>query len=197
MGSSELPKTPSRFYQCFAMDPFGKWFVYSALRPSAELEFAYGLRSLSLRSSPISCNSKNVWRLNACYFDHCRRKIESSSKCLILVQRVKPLACKLLRTRLLQSGKFLKAPNEGILYNYKFCYNLFISYQWEKHNSPLSHQLTSLEAKGHISNGFGRWTFQEGNVTQVAQNFTRHFLSLKNVSFCWMSYYICWSFLEK
>ena len=40
--------------------------------------------------------------------------------------------------------------------------------------------VAAVEAKGHISHGFGRWTFREGNVTQVTQkNFARHFLILK------------------
>ena len=73
--------------------PWTHWereLVYSTLRPSAELG------TLSLRSSPIVCNSKNVWHPNTCYFDHSRRKKESSSKNILSRLRASKQTLRLL-----------------------------------------------------------------------------------------------------
>ena len=113
-----------------------------------------------------------------------KKKVDQNISYLGSGHQNKPLDCKLLRIRLLHSGKCLiKHQMKGFNTNI-MNFILFIRNQSEKHNSPPSHWFASLEAKDHISHGFGRWTFAEGNVAQVAQNFARHFLSLKNISFC-------------
>ena len=72
----------------------------------------------------IICNSKNGWLSNTCYLDSHRRKnkVHPTISYLGSENQNKLLACKLLLIRLLESGKCLKAPKEGILYEYyEYC----------------------------------------------------------------------------
>ena len=77
---------------------------------------------------PIIYNSKNGWLSNTCYLDsrQHKNKVHPTISYLGSENQNKLLAYKLLLIRLLQSGKCLKAPKEGILYEYYEYYSLEI-----------------------------------------------------------------------
>ena len=58
---------------------------------------------------------------------------------------------------------------------------LFYSSEINKKTQLTTESLVCFFGSNGPSHGFGGWTFGEENAVQVAQDFTRHFLSLKYV----------------